>query len=266
MPSSLGPVIAVAAGMCHTCAVTASGELLCFGSKRDGRCDVPPGLGPVVDVAAGSRHTCAVTAAGKLVCFGRNYEGQCEVPRNFRVQLLRPAAHPITPLRQVLQAEPSATVLQLVDHAEPAADITEEEGAAIVAQQETSWIEHNIGYGYGSYGDTAESRTDSTGPGPFASVLLLQFSRSHPRLDDVLEQSEALWPIRDALQEAGEDWRLRPSGAKVFMQPRYLHAIRSHLSRLTLRPCHVLVTQDVEKLVMQAVPGSVSFLAPVGLP
>ena len=250
-------MIAVAAAMYHTCAVRASGELVCFGNNRYGQCDVPPGLGPVVAVTAGRYYTCAVTAAGELVCFGDNRFGQCDIPRDFRVQLLRPAAQHITPPHQIPQADPSAAVLQLVDHAEPAADITEEEGAAIVAQQETSWIEHNIGYGYGSYGDTMESRADSTGdstdPGAFVSVVLLQFSRSPQALHDVLEQSEALRPIRDALDEEGEDWRLLPSGAKVFMEPRHLRAIRSHLSTLTLRPCHVLVTQDVEDLVMQEV-------------
>ena len=144
----------------------------------------------------------------------------------------------------------------MVDHAEPAADITEEEGAAIVAQQETCWIEHNIGYGYGSYGDTMESRADSTGdstdPGAFVSVVLLQFRRSPQALNDVLERSEALRPIRDALEEQGEDWRLQ-SGAKVFMEARYLHAIRSHISTLTLRACDVLVTHDLEDLVMHEV-------------
>ena len=253
VPSSLGPVIAVAAGMAHSCVVGASGKLVCFGANVNGQCDVPPGLGPVVAVAAGWCHTSAVTAAGELVCFGKNDGGQCNISRDFRVQLLTPAAHPNTPVRQVPQTEPAASVLQLVDHAEPAADITEEEGAAIVAQQETSWIEHNIGYGYGSYGDTMEYRTNSTGLGAFARVLLLQFSRAHPRLKEVLEQSEALQPMRDALEEAGEDWRLQPSGAKVFMEPRYLRAIRGHLSTLTLRACHVLVTQDVEELVMHEV-------------
>ena len=134
VPSSLGPVIAVAAGADHTCAVRASGELLCFGGNNFGQCDIPPDLRPVVAVAAGDFHTCAATAAGELVCFGYNDEGQCEVPRDFRVQLLTPAAQHITPLRQVLQAEPSAAMLQLVDHT--VADMTEEDGAASMASRQ----------------------------------------------------------------------------------------------------------------------------------
>ena len=49
--------------------------------RSESQCDVPPGLGPVVAVAAGPDHTCAVSAAGKLVCFGYNIFGRCEVPR-----------------------------------------------------------------------------------------------------------------------------------------------------------------------------------------
>ena len=54
--------------------------MVCFGSNRDGQCDVPPDLGPVKAVAAGWSHTCAVKADGELVCFGGNKDGQCHVP------------------------------------------------------------------------------------------------------------------------------------------------------------------------------------------
>ena len=63
---------AVAAGDCHTCAVKASGQLVCFGANEDGQCDTPADLGPVIAVAAGSCHTCAIKASGQLVCFGDN--------------------------------------------------------------------------------------------------------------------------------------------------------------------------------------------------
>ena len=43
----------IAAGELHTCAVKASGELVCFGNHGNGRCDVPADLGPVrADLAA----------------------------------------------------------------------------------------------------------------------------------------------------------------------------------------------------------------------
>ena len=72
----------VAAGGFHTCAVTARGELVCFGGTGDGQCTVPAGLGPVLSAAAGSFHTCAVTADRRLVCFGQNGP-QCSVPEGF---------------------------------------------------------------------------------------------------------------------------------------------------------------------------------------
>ena len=80
MPEELGPVVAVASGHSHVCAVKATGELVCFGDNDCGQCDVPTDLGPVVAVAAGFAHTCALTAAGDVVCFGVNGKGQCDVP------------------------------------------------------------------------------------------------------------------------------------------------------------------------------------------
>jgi len=83
-----GAVIKVAAGDYHTCAVTSSGALLCwgynhFGELGDGTTtsrDVPVGIGGVGDavikVTAGSYHTCAVTSSGALRCWGRNEHGQ----------------------------------------------------------------------------------------------------------------------------------------------------------------------------------------------
>ena len=62
--SDVGPVVAVAAGDYHACAVTASGDLVCSGSNKGGQCDVPPDLGPVVVVAAGAYHTCALVIVG----------------------------------------------------------------------------------------------------------------------------------------------------------------------------------------------------------
>ena len=62
---------------CSTLAISETGELSCFGSSRDA---LPQDLGPVVSVAAGARHTCAVKASGELVRFGANDQGQCDVP------------------------------------------------------------------------------------------------------------------------------------------------------------------------------------------
>ena len=80
VPGGLENVVSVAAGYDHTCALTAEGHLICFGSNGSGQCAVPGGLENVVSVAAGSEHTCALTAEGNLVCFGWNLRGQCAVP------------------------------------------------------------------------------------------------------------------------------------------------------------------------------------------
>ena len=73
VPTDLGPVLSVAAGLRHTCAVRADGRLVCFGCNVDGQCDVPADVGPVLAVAAGF-HTCAVRADGRLICFGFSKE------------------------------------------------------------------------------------------------------------------------------------------------------------------------------------------------
>ena len=50
----------VAAGRDHACAVQYDGRLVCFGWNFHGQCNVPADLGPVMAVAAGGCHTCAI--------------------------------------------------------------------------------------------------------------------------------------------------------------------------------------------------------------
>ena len=82
------PVVTVAAGWSHTCAIVTGGALLCWGDNEFGQLGVatapvqptpvaPTGLGSgVASVAGGLAHTCAVTTAGAVLCWGNNLHGE----------------------------------------------------------------------------------------------------------------------------------------------------------------------------------------------
>ncbi|CAE7676081.1 UVR8 [Symbiodinium sp. CCMP2592] len=244
VPTNLGPVVAVAAGEEHACALKASGELVCFGGNDYGQCDVPANLGPVVAVAAGGCHTCAVKACGELVCFGLNHCGQCDVPAT--LGLLSSRIVP-TSLCSGERAD-RGTVTQVVHHTEAAAQIHPDEAAAIVAEQEASLIQHNIDSTlWTAHEEDAESDSDRR----FRRLILLEFTRCPAELTEVLEQSEALRPTREALTREGFHW-LQPTGAKVIVEPELMRLLRSQRS-VELRAHHVLVTEDLEDFVMDAV-------------
>lgn len=81
-------VAAIAAGYMHTCALTSTGAVKCWGENDSGQLgdgsttnrlipvDVSGLAGGVAAIAAGNGHTCALTTPGGVKCWGHNLFGQ----------------------------------------------------------------------------------------------------------------------------------------------------------------------------------------------
>jgi Regulator of chromosome condensation (RCC1) repeat len=68
----------VSAGGFHTCGVTSSGSVACWGYNAYAQTDVPTGT--FTRVSAGDYHTCGIKSDGGIACWGRDNNGQSTVP------------------------------------------------------------------------------------------------------------------------------------------------------------------------------------------
>ncbi len=97
---SLSTASAIAMGYSHTCAVTTTGGVKCWGYNGNGQLgdstttrrltpvNVSDLSSEVSSIAAGWGHTCALTTAGGVKCWGRNQFGQ--LGNNSNTASLRP--------------------------------------------------------------------------------------------------------------------------------------------------------------------------------
>jgi alpha-tubulin suppressor-like RCC1 family protein len=72
VPGLSSGIVALASGYSHTCALSDSGDLTCWG---DGSAAAPSSHG-VTAIGAGGRNTCVVTVSGAVTCSGSNVHGQ----------------------------------------------------------------------------------------------------------------------------------------------------------------------------------------------
>jgi len=97
-----------------------------------------------------------------------------------------------------------------------------------------------------------QSESVPLGKPPSFAVHVIQYSRHPSILRSALLEGEELRICRDALAANGFSAE-QPSGAKVFVLPEQFDSVLSAIDSLDLKPWHVVVSEEFEKAVDQAV-------------
>ena len=71
---------AVSSGSSHTCAITQTGDIRCWGINFVNQLDVPVIDSEFVALSATGNHTCAIDANTQVHCWGQSSGGQLDVP------------------------------------------------------------------------------------------------------------------------------------------------------------------------------------------
>ena len=80
-----GTFTAVSAGGFHTCAIDNTHQITCWGNNEDQQANPPTGT--FTAVSAGGFHTCGLTTAGTIRCWGDNENGQATPPAGTHTHL-----------------------------------------------------------------------------------------------------------------------------------------------------------------------------------
>ena len=114
LPGQVGPVTQIAAGVNHSLALTASGQLYAFGGNTSGQLGnttnngidtanptpapvtLPGQVGQVTQIAAGNGYSMVATSSGQLYAFGLNQYGQLGNATNNTTTVANPTPTPVT--------------------------------------------------------------------------------------------------------------------------------------------------------------------------